>query len=101
MEPLFLSMCVFNVRTRERLTETVHFFENLNPPEVVLSLGERVSNMAPELRHQRALFPLDEVSPDIWCVVFLEKTLRAATVDEALDELTRPRGGGGPGQAAK
>jgi hypothetical protein len=65
LEPLFLSVCAFNVRKRERITETIHVFENLNAPEIVLSLGERVSGMAPELRAQRALFPLDEASPDV------------------------------------
>ncbi len=89
LEPLFLSMCLFNVRKRERITETIHVFENLNPPEVVLSMGDRVSHMVHELKAQRALFPLEDLSPDVFLVFVLEKTLRGADVDESLDELIR------------
>ncbi len=84
LEPLFLSVAVFNARKRERVTESVHIF--LNPPEVTLTLGERVSQMAAELQAQRALFPLDDLSPDMFLVFFLEKTLRAATVDDVVEE---------------
>lgn len=100
LEPLFLSVCMFNVRKRERISETIHIFENLNPPEVVLSLGDRVSQMAPELRAQRALFPLEALSPDVFLVFILEKTLRGMEVDETLDELARA-GAGGASKAAR
>jgi hypothetical protein len=93
-EPLFLSICMFNVRKRERVTESIHVF--LNPAEVALSLGDRISRMVAELKAQRALFPLDDLSPDVFLVFMLEKTLRAADVDDTLDELLK-----GASQSAK
>lgn len=88
LEPLFLSMFAFDVRSGERLTESV-FLGSLNPPEVAVQLGSLAGDMSPELAARQVLFPLEALSPDVHLVFILEKTLRAATVDETMDEMLR------------
>ena len=87
LEPLFLSVAAFDAKRGLRLTESVHL--SVNPPEIAMMLGEQGAHTAPELKATKALFPLESLSPDVYLVFVLEKTLRAASVDETMDELYR------------
>lgn len=86
LEPFFLSLAIFDAHKKERVTETVHM-QCLNPEHINHMLGERWNQVVDELRGNQALFPLDDLSPDLYLVMLLEKTLRGADVDHAVDEL--------------
>ena len=87
LEPFFLSVAVFDIRKKERVTENIHV--SMNPEEVNLILGNSASELAAELKARKILFPLDALSPDLFLVFFLEKTLRAADVDHTVDEFVK------------
>lgn len=87
LEPFFLSVAVFNTKKKERVTENIHI--SMNPEEVNLILGSSMSELATELKTRKVLFPLDDLSPDLFLVFFLEKTLRAADVDHTVDDFVK------------
>ncbi len=85
LEPMFLSLAIFDDAKKERVTESVHIV-SINPDEVNHMLGARYYTIAKELLGSKVLFQLDDLSPDLFLVIYLEKTLRAADVDHAVDE---------------
>ncbi len=70
------------------MTESVHI-ASINPDEVNHMLGARFYSIDKQLLGSKVLFQLDDLSPDLFLVVYLEKTLRAVDVDHAVDDMLK------------
>lgn len=83
IEPYFLSMVLFDMAKKTRLSETFYF--DFNDDETIKMIGSESNSR----RDVSALFSVAQPSTDIWLVVRVEKILQGETHDQISDTYSK------------
>ncbi|PVD22808.1 hypothetical protein C0Q70_16064 [Pomacea canaliculata] len=83
VEPVFVSMALYDSRERKKISETFHF--DLNTEPVKRMLSNHVSHHDTSTLSHACIFSITYPSPDVFLVVRLEKVLQQGDISECAE----------------
>ncbi|XP_041359192.1 dedicator of cytokinesis protein 7-like isoform X2 [Gigantopelta aegis] len=83
VEPVFISMALYDARERKKISETFHF--DLNSEHTKHLIGMHVPHQDISTLSRSCIFSLTYPSPDVFLVVRLEKVLQQGDISECAE----------------
>ncbi|XP_059178065.1 dedicator of cytokinesis protein 7-like isoform X2 [Physella acuta] len=83
VEPIFVSMALYDSRERKKISETFHF--DLNTDQTIRLISGHVSHADISSVSRSCIFSITYPSPDVFLVVKLEKVLQQGDINECAE----------------
>jgi len=89
LEPLYCSLCFYDVRTRQKISENFYF--DFNDETILMMLGNaRCPDPDPRTQVRSGLFTLSQKrNADVWLVLEVEKVLQGVDFDHCITPYTK------------